>query len=541
MARKMQLLDRFGVPVKRTELTKEISAATTGGVRSPITGYPASGLNPVRLAGMLKSADAGDPVRFLELAETIEERDLHYLGVMGTRKRSVSQIDITVEAASDADADVKKADMVRDWLKRDELTSELFDILDCLGKGYSFTEIMWDTSEGQWRPDRLEWRDPRWFRFEQSDLRTPLMLDNDGRRLPLPAFKFIFATIKAKSGLPLRSGLARVAAWAWMFKAYTQRDWSIFTQTYGQPLRVGKFGSGASDEDKDTLFRAVANIAGDCAAIIPESMSIDFIEAGNLSATGELYKDRADWLDRQVSKAVLGQTATTDAISGGHAVGQEHREVQEDIERADARALAGIINRDLIRTWMDLEFGPQKEYPRVVIARPDAEDLDALVGSVAKLVPLGLRVGQGEMRDRLGLADPDENDEILGQTRSDTDKPPPVSKFKRDSGEFLNGVDQKRPEVAKNAERPSEGRSGAPSLSRLQTDRLAIEAADEVNQMIQQIRVMTEKAGSLQELHAMITAGFPEVSSANITDIIAKGLMTAHASGRIEVAEESDD
>jgi phage gp29-like protein len=61
--------------------------------------------------------------------------------------------------------------MVRDWLKRDELTDEIFDILDCLGKGYSFTEIIWDTSTGQWMPLRLEWRDPRWFRFDRNDLK----------------------------------------------------------------------------------------------------------------------------------------------------------------------------------------------------------------------------------------------------------------------------------------------------------------------------------------------------------------------------------
>ena len=44
--------------------------------------------------------------------------------------------------------------------------------------------------------------------------------------------------MKAKSGLPLRSGLARIVSWAWMFKAFTQRDWAIFAQTFGQPVRV---------------------------------------------------------------------------------------------------------------------------------------------------------------------------------------------------------------------------------------------------------------------------------------------------------------
>ncbi|KAK0350291.1 hypothetical protein LTR94_029630, partial [Friedmanniomyces endolithicus] len=218
----------------------------------------------------------------------------------------------------------------------------------------------------------------------------------------LPAFKFIRHTVKAKSGLPVRSGLARIAAWGWMFKAFTQRDWAIFTQTYGQPVRIGKFRSGASDADKATLFRAVANIAGDCAAIVPEGMSIEFIESKNVASGSDLYERRSDWLDRQMSKAVLGQTGTTDTKQGGLGDGgnKVHGDVREDIETADCKALAATLNRDLIRPWVDLEYGPQKAYPRLRIARPKAEDVKGLVEALDKLVPMGMRVQMSEVRDK---------------------------------------------------------------------------------------------------------------------------------------------
>ena len=217
MAITPQLLDRWGNPVRRQSLTQEIAAPTLGGIRSPITGYPGDGLNPVRLANILRAADQGDPVSYLELAETIEERDPHYLGVLSTRKRSVSQIEVTVEAGSDDAEDVQIADMVRSWLRRDELGEEIFQILDCIGKGYSFTEILWDSSEGQWQPRELKWRDPRHFRFARHDLETPLLIGDNGQEIPLEPFHFIYANIAAKSGLALRSGLARVASWGWMF------------------------------------------------------------------------------------------------------------------------------------------------------------------------------------------------------------------------------------------------------------------------------------------------------------------------------------
>ena len=71
---------------------------------------------------------------YLELAEEMEEKDLHYQSVMGTRKRQVSQLPIEVEEADDTAEGKRDAELIRDWLDRDVLESELVDILDALGK-----------------------------------------------------------------------------------------------------------------------------------------------------------------------------------------------------------------------------------------------------------------------------------------------------------------------------------------------------------------------------------------------------------------------
>jgi phage gp29-like protein len=561
MARQPQLLDQWGRPVERAALARPAGGGVTSGltgVRSPLSGYPADGLTPVRLAGILRDADAGNPVRFLELAEAIEERDGHYLGVLGTRRRSVAQIDVAVEAASEDPADLEKADRIRAWLRRDELQDELFDILDAIGKGYSATRIDWVVSMGQWEPVRLVREDPRWFRFDRETLSQPLALDAHGVEAPLEPFRYVFAEMRAKSGLTLRSGLARVAAWAWMFKAYTLRDWAIFSQTYGQPLRVGKYGPGASEDDRDTLFRAVANIAGDCAAIIPESMAIDFVESGNLGAASDLYERRADWFDRQVSKAVLGQTTTTDAVSGGHAVAKEHRLVQEDIERSDARALAAILNRDLIRPWVQLEWGPQPRYPRLVIARPEAEDLKLLAESVGTLVPLGLRVSQREIRDKLGLSEPKPDEEILrpgpapvapGDPREDGagDAAHDATRASGHSNGGLTGHQGGgRTSGALHAQGASTALPGARSPTGNPDDpvellavQLAAEADPAVAGMIDRVEAMLAAAGSLGEFRAMLLAGFPDLDAGPLARVLAQAMLAGQLAGREAVEDEA--
>ncbi|MEL7166980.1 MAG: DUF935 domain-containing protein [Pseudomonadota bacterium] len=550
MANKPVLLDYLGRPVRRTELKKEVAAATVGGVRSPVSGYPGDGLTPDRLGHILRSADQGDMLQYLELAETIEERDLHYQGIIGTRRRAVSQIEISVEAGSDDKMHERQAEELRKWLKRAELTDELFDILDAIPKGFSFTEIIWDTSEGQWQPALLERRDPRWFRFKREDLLTPMMLSKQGQELPLPAFKFIYPRINAKSGLPIRSGIARSAMWAYLFKAYTARDWAIFTQTYGQPLRVGKWGPGASEADKDTLFTAVANIAGDCAAIIPESMSIDFVEASNVGASTGLFKERADWLDMQMSKAVLGQTATTDSVTGGLGSGDEHGDVREDIKCADAKSLAAVLTRDLAIPFVQLNHGPQQHYPQIKIEDPEPEDLAALSSALQTLVPLGMRVKEEEVRNKFGLSEPGPDDRILGETDPKAPADPQNPNLPgvetggtRRESEFKHPFNTLLAKLGPGgALQSSEALSGPLSGSAPEDDLvdLALDVTQATREeQIETLEAMMESANSLEEFGQMLRAAFPNLENAAVTSVIGDALLAAFVGGQLLTVDES--
>ncbi|WP_349433584.1 DUF935 domain-containing protein [Pararhizobium sp. A13] len=405
------ILDASGRPIVKAALKQEQGGVTTRGVRQPFGRHQAPGLTPEKLARILRHSIDGDAEAYLELAEDMEERDLHYAGVLTIRKRQVSGLEITVEAAGEDAESVRDAELVRQVIERDIFEDELIDILDAIGKSYSATEIIWDTSEGQWMPEALKYRDPRWFDFDVTD-RDTLMLRGEAGNEPLLPFKWIVHRAKVKSGLTIRGGLARSIAWTFLFKSFTAKDWAVFCEAYGQPLRVGKFGPDAMPADKDILLNAVASIGSDFAAIIPQSMSIEFIEA-SISGSHELYEKRQDWLDRQVSKIVLGQTATTDAQAGGYAVGKVHDGVRADIERSDAKQLAATLNRDLVRPLVDLNHGRRKAYPKIKIGRPDEIDIEKLVKNVATLVPFGLKVGMATIRDKIGIPDPAAEDELL--------------------------------------------------------------------------------------------------------------------------------
>jgi len=415
------LYDHLGRRIELSALRREHAAPSLTGIRTAWSGESvAQGMTPAKLARILRAAADGDALEYLILAEEMEERDLHYASVLSTRKRAVAGIEPSVEAASDDDRDVEIADAVRELIRAPEFPGLVTDMLDAIAKGFAAVEIMWDTSGSAWTPREYVWRDPRFFVFDRASGQHLRLLDEgatfEGR--PLPPYKFVTHLPKIKSGLPIRSGLARLAAVSWMCKCYTISDWMAFAEVFGMPLRIGRYGVNASDRDIETLKQAVANLGSDAAAVLPDSMRIEFQEAAKAVGGPELFPRLAEWLDRQVSKGVLGQTMTTDDGSS-QAQATVHDDVRMDIVADDGRQVAASLNRDLVKPYVDLNWGPQQCYPRVVIRPEDPEDIAALADALNKLVPLGgLGIEASVVRDRLGFPDPGPDAVLLGQAMS---------------------------------------------------------------------------------------------------------------------------
>jgi phage gp29-like protein len=245
-------------------------------------------------------------------------------------------------------------------------------------------------------------------RFDRITRRIPLLLDDRGLKQPLAPFKFVYLEIKTKSGIPIRGGIARPVAWMWMFKNYTLKDWVQFIEIYGQPFRIGKFAPGASQGDQDALLRAVISLASDAGCVIPSTMQIELVEAMKGGGT-DVFEKLARYADEQMSKIVLGQTGTTDAAPsglGGQSSKNAHNDVRGDIERADASALMAAINLQLVRPYIDLNQGKQQHYPWLYIGRPEDQDVQLMIDAAAKLVPLGLKIRQQDIRGAVGFQSP---------------------------------------------------------------------------------------------------------------------------------------
>lgn len=509
------IVDQYGRPIQYDKLTEELAAARTTGIRQVWHQSVASGLTPGRLANILQAAAEGSAHDYLTLAEEMEERDLHYASVLGTRKLAVSGLSVRIEAASDDPEDVRRADQLKEIVNGPEFGELQADLTDAMGKGYAVSEIMWDRSGKTWTPERFEPRDQRFFQFDRDTGRELRMLDEADpvNGVALAPYKFIVHLPRIRSGLPIRGGLARLAAVGYMCKAWTWKDWMGFADIFGMPMRVGRYGPGASADDISTLMSAVANLGSDAAAVIPDSMRIDFTQAANVTGAGDFFKGLAEWWDKQVSKAVVGQTMSTDDGSS-QAQATIHNEVRLDLLQADAKAESNTLNRCFVRPWCDLNFAPGRPYPRLIIDVPQPEDTKLLITALEKLVPLGLKVEQSVIRDKLNLPSPAKGAELLGSPAGAATHP----LAQATNSEQVPVKQLVVRDIVDNQVRTLETVIGAP-----------------FDDLIEQSKALLDQVNSLEEFRDRLIETYPAMSTSQLADAIADGLAVANLAGRDDI------
>jgi phage gp29-like protein len=501
----MALLDAYGRPMQRAQMAREQVLPGMTSIRQVWQDTAASGLTPVRLANILRDCDTGSVRDFLTLAEEMEERDMHYGAVLGIRKRTVSGVRPTVKAADDTPKSAEIAAAVeRDIAGHTGFRNLVKDLLDALGKSYACIEIDWQTG-ARWKPRAFKWRDPRFFTFgpDQEELRL-LTPEAPVTGEDLWPGKWAIHRSSAKSGLTRRGGLARLVAFGWMCKAYTVKDWMAFVETYGLPLRLGRYGPEATPKDVEALFRAVANIGTDAAAVLPRSMEIEFVKGIALQGTDAVFSSLARWVDEQVSKAVLGQTMTTDNGSS-QSQATVHNEVRHDIAADDALDVAATINRDIVKPYVDWNFGVQEDYPEVRIDIAEPEDIKVKIDGAAALIPLGVRFRAAELRAKLGFGDPIGDDEVVGA--------PPVA-----------------PTPAANREARARNTQDADEIDDIR-DQMMGDWEEITDRMEAALAQAVEGATSYQEILDRLPETLRAMPTALLVETLVKGMFKARALG----------
>ncbi|GAB3194673.1 hypothetical protein GCM10027293_03410 [Pontibacter aydingkolensis] len=151
-------------------------------------------------------------------------------------------------------------------------------------------------------------------------------------------------------------GLLMKVADLLLYKKMAMAAFAQYTELFGVPIRIGKMGNNQSSARE--MMNMLKNMGTAAYGVFDKDDSIDIHESSGKS--GEVFEQFLAYLDAAISKAIVGQTMTTDE-GGSYSQANVHQNTFYTLIEADARFVEFTINDLLIPRMIEMGF-PLKGY-----------------------------------------------------------------------------------------------------------------------------------------------------------------------------------
>lgn len=313
----------------------------------------------------------------------------------------------------------KIADFVSSVLEGCNFDQARQELLQAVLYGFYAAEIIWSASDDGIRIKKIIGKHPRRFIFSPERELRLLTTDNMIEGEPLPDRKFIVLAY-GDTDNPYGRGLGQSIWWPVWFKKHGVKFWMVFLEKFGMPTVKASYEGSLSADQKTALLDAIDAIQTETGIVVPSSTNVEFMEATRAGAVS--YMDCCDFMDRQISKRVLGQTLTTEIgqTGGANAAAQTHNDVRQEIIEADADLLDSCLNETLIRWIVDYNFPGVAAYPKIktfAAPKPDLKQQSEIDRMLT--VDIGLPMAKSYFYDTYGIPAPEEGEETVNVQRPD--------------------------------------------------------------------------------------------------------------------------
>lgn len=389
---KNRILARFRRP---SPTTREVAAAVT-----TLAG------NAFRTAGY--SPDDLLTHRGLAIYDEMQ-RDAQVRACLNTKKFAVLSKGWDLRPATNSPQDTEIAEFVRFCLEdmRGSIADTLFQVLDALGKGFSILEINWKIIpdgpySGMVGLDSIKSKDPAAFGFDIDEFLNIRSLVRESAELP--AEKFIIYTYMPAYELPHGQSDLRAAYKHWYSKEIILKFWNLYLEKFGMPTAKGSYRRGMPKDQQDDLLRVLDRIQQETALVIPEDVKVELLEAQRGGEAG--YHEAVEFHNKQIAKAILGQTLTTDEGSrfGSFGMAKVHFDILGFYLQKLKRDLEETVMREqVIRRLVNFNFA-EGGCPQFVLGLHEEKDLREIGDLIVRLVE-GRVIAPDEewIREHLGL------------------------------------------------------------------------------------------------------------------------------------------
>jgi len=304
--------------------------------------------------------------------------DAHVFACVQSRKSGVMSLEWEIKNESEKDETTEKLEKL---LKKLDIYKLINDILEATLFGFQPIEIIWGKVDNLILPIELKSKPSEWFCFD-DDNQLKFRTKEHYYGEELPPKKFLCPQSNPSYENPYGERTLSRVFWPVTFKKGGLKFWVIFTEKYGIPNLVGKHPRGASKEETDKLADLLEDMVQDAVAVIPDDSSVEIQEA-NKSSSAEIFEKLIDKMNAEISKAILGQTLTTEiGANGSYAASNTHFAVRQDIIDSDRKLVEKTINQ-LLQWIYEINFTNQ-DAP--VFEMYQEEDVDLTLAQRDKII-----------------------------------------------------------------------------------------------------------------------------------------------------------
>ena len=401
-------------------------------------------MTPEEVAHALSMADLGEVYALVDLANEARRKDNHLQSILGTRELAASTLPWEFAVPEGARRKDRK---IAAWLteafqqaagfvdpKADVDTESLVGfrglvkhLQGAVYHPFAVSETLYERADGKLWPIAWTRLRQRRFRFDQNTGHL-CWFDPNGS-VPYPGIDLRDSFAPGKLVIhqpdiigddPQREGLARVLLWAALFRNWTLRDVVALAELAWKPWRLATYKKDADQKDIDDLYLLLQELTSSGIGLYPEdvtSLKVEWPAGGGSNSQGPGHLALFSLLGAEMSKSVLGQTLTTEqGDRGSQALGRVHDGVRMDIREFDAVCLATTLQRDLVAPLVWMNFGRDAYVPILRFITEETADLKAFGEGLVAMRKAGLkRIPAWWVRDRAGIPEADEDDEVLGE------------------------------------------------------------------------------------------------------------------------------
>lgn len=302
------------------------------------------------------------------------------------------------------------ADYVSDVLENCNFDQARQEILKAVLYGFCSIEVIWNATKDGIKIKKLIAKHPRRFSFTMDRELRLITPSNMIEGEPVPDRKFVIFTY-GDSDNPYGRGLGQRLWWPVWFKKNGVKFWLVFLEKFGMPTVKGKYPPGTTPEQQQKLMDAIEAIQSDTGIKIPDSMDIEFLEASRAGTV--THEQLCEYMDRQISKAVLGQTASTEGTPGKLGNEKTQGDVRQEIIEADSDLLDACLNETLIKWIVDYNFPDVSAYPKIVTYARPKPDLTAQIAiDKTAVVDIGVPIPLRYFYETYGWPVPAEGEDV---------------------------------------------------------------------------------------------------------------------------------